>query len=125
MLYQKGNRMSDRIQIKRDLEIRIIKGEFPESTAILSVTELSAEYQISPTTAVKIYEDMKNDGTLSAQRGSAHYVTEGCKERLEKEHLNLFRQSLYSCKEYADKLGLDFASEVENLLANLPDKQNQ
>lgn len=118
MPYQRGNRMSDRIQIKRDLEIRIINGEFPESTAMLSVTQLSAEYQISPTTAVKIYEDMKNDGTLSAQRGSAHYVTEGCKERLEKEHKKLFRQDLYSCKEYGDKIGLDFGHEVEKLLAN-------
>ena len=116
MPYRKENRMSDRLKIKKELEIRIIKGEFPESTAMLSVAQLAIEYQISPTTAVKIYEDMKNDGTLSAQRGSAHYVVEGCKSRLEKIHYVMFLEELHSCKEYGEKIGLDFFGEVEKIL---------
>lgn len=116
MTYKRGNRVSDREQIKNELEIRIIKGEFPENAPMLSVANMADEYQISNTTAMLIYNEMKSEGTLFAKQGTSTWVADNRKEALEKKHRERFRNQLYALKQYAEDLGLDFGSEVEKIM---------
>lgn len=115
--YERGMRMSDREAIREDLELRIINGEFPEIAPILSVNDLSSQYEISTTTAMIIYNEMKADNILFAPRqGARTCVAEGAKELLENKHKKIFREKLYIVKSYCDKIGLDFGEEVEKIL---------
>lgn len=116
MTYKRGNRVSDREQIKNELEVRIIKGEFPENAPMLSVANMADEYQISNTTAMLIYNEMKAEDTLFAKQGTSTWVANNCKAILEKKHRDKFRTELFALKEYAEEIGLDFGAEVEKIM---------
>lgn len=115
-IYKRGKRVSDREQIKNELEVRIIKGEFQENEPMLSVSSMATEYSISSTTAMMIYNEMKAEGTLFAKQGTYTLVADGCRKRLEKKHTNKFRHELADLQDYAEDLGLDFSGEVERIL---------
>lgn len=114
--YERGLRMSDREAIRQELELRIINGEFPENAPILSVNDLSTQYEISTTTAMMIYNEMKVDNVLFASKGARTCVSSGAKEMLEEKHKKKFREMLYNTKEYCAKIGLSFGDEVEKMI---------
>ncbi len=116
LTYERGLRMSDREAIKTELEIRIINDEFPENAPILSVNDLSVQYEISTTTAMMIYNEMKSEGTLFASKGARTCVAYGAKERLEQKHKKKFREMLYNAKEYCERIGLSFGDEVDKII---------
>lgn len=116
LTYERGLRVSDREQIKMELELRIINDEFPENAPILSVNDLSMQYEISTTTAMMIYNEMKNEGTLFASKGARTCVSHGAKELLENKHKKKFREMLYNTKIYCDRIGLSFGDEVDRII---------
>jgi GntR family transcriptional regulator len=112
---KRGNRMSDREKIKQELEVRIIKDEFKEGEPMLSVSNLSEEYEISSTTAMMIYNEMKMEGTLIAKQGTCTMVAPNCKAVLHEKHMNKFREILKTLYEYANDIGVDFQQEVDEI----------
>ena len=69
-------------QIAQMLEDGILRGEYPDETAVPSTNELARAFNINPATAAKGVNRLVEDGLLYKRRGVGMFVAEGAREAL-------------------------------------------
>ena len=75
-------------QLKRQIKLGIISGEFPPEHRMYSIRQLASQLTINPNTIAKVYRQLENEGFLKSRTGSGFFV------KLEKEHLGTTRKKL-------------------------------
>ena len=92
------------LQIYDSICERILSGESPEGSRILSVRDLGAEIGVNPNTVMRSYERLTNDGIIFNKRGIGYYVSPDGKNRIREmrrvrffeDELPLFFNRLYT-----------------------------
>ncbi len=75
-------------QLKRQIRLGIVSGEYPADHRMPSIRQLAAELTINPNTIAKVYRQLETDGFLVSRSGSGFFV------KLEKEQLTKTRKAL-------------------------------
>ena len=75
------------LQVMDDIKKQIISGELALGARLPSTRELAARYQINPNTAVRVYNELEQQGITFTRRGIGTFVTEdpSWKDRLRRE----------------------------------------
>jgi GntR family transcriptional regulator len=74
------------LEVKADIEIKIITGEYAAGDRIPSIVKIAEMYEVGNTTAHKVLESLCDDGTIVKQKGIGYFVKLYVKERLMKIH---------------------------------------
>lgn len=104
------------LQLAMQISEGILRGDYPEGTAVPSTNELASFYRINPATAGKAVNALVDDGLLRKVRGLGMYVTEGAQASLKK-----LRQKEFSDKfikplvEEANRLGITESEIYEHI----------
>ena len=75
-------------QLKRQIRLGIVSGEYPDDHRMPSIRQLAADLTINPNTIAKVYRQLETEGFLISRSGSGFFVS------LEKEHLTKTRKIL-------------------------------
>lgn len=94
------------LEVKADIEIKIIVGEFPAGGRMPSIVKIAEMYGVGKTTAQKVLESLCEDGTIVNQKGVGYFVKLYEKERLLRVHEKELGNQFQKVIEYARKVGL-------------------
>ncbi|OPX32087.1 MAG: hypothetical protein B1H09_01290 [Gemmatimonadaceae bacterium 4484_173] len=75
-------------QLKRQIKLGIVSGEYPQNHRMPSIRQLAAQLTINPNTIAKVYRQLESEGFLHSRTGSGFFV------QFEKEHLGITRKKL-------------------------------
>ena len=107
-------------QIASQIREQILTGKLKEGEALPSIRGLAQELRISVITTMKAYEELSNEGLVTASKGKGYYVNAQDEQMLIEQHLRGLEKHLmdaiYSAR--IAGLGLD---EVQQMLAALWD----
>ena len=78
------------LQLADQLADEILRGRYPEHTAVPSTNELAVFYRINPATAGKALNQLVELGVLEKRRGVGMFVATGALERLRKQRERAF-----------------------------------
>jgi GntR family transcriptional regulator len=95
------------LEVKADIEIKIIIGEYAAGGRIPSIVKLAEMYEVGNTTAQKVLESLCDDGTIVKQKGIGYFVKPYEKERLLKIHEKELKSQFTEVIEYGKRIGLD------------------
>lgn len=70
------------LQIYDSICERILSGEWPEGSRILSVRDLGAEIGVNPNTVMRSYERLTSDGIIFNKRGIGYFISEGARDKV-------------------------------------------
>ena len=103
-------------QIAQMLEDGILRGEYPDETAVPSTNELAKRYTINPATAGKGVNLLVDEGILYKKRGIGMFVATGAREKILSKRRTAFVEShLRPLLAEAKSLGLT-KSELLNMI---------
>lgn len=108
-------------KIKFDLELKIIRGEYPAGGKVPSVRKVAEIYNVGTSTSQQILEKMAAENTLVMEQGIGYMVNGESTERLEKEHLERLNEIFQEACEYAYALRVDPVEIVNEIISK---KQN-
>ena len=91
------------LQVIRELQKKMIKGELKPGDKMPSNRELAVLYKVNQNTAARIYREMENEGYCYSKRGIGTFVSE------EEEMIENLK------KEMADELLRNFIQEMKDL----------
>lgn len=103
------------LNVKNDIELKIISGEFSAGDRIPPIRKIAAIYDIGTTTAAKVMERLCNDGTIYKRRGVGYFVKPYTKDRLCAEHKKNLEKIIINAFEYADVIGVDIMVIVSQI----------
>lgn len=103
-------------KIKCDLELKIIRGEYPAGERAPSVRKVAEIYNVGTSTSQPILEKMAMENTLIMEQGIGYIVNENSVERLEKEHLEQLKEIFKEVCEYAYALQADPVEIVNEII---------
>lgn len=100
-IQERGNR-AKWVIMYRDIESKIVTGEYPAGKAILSVTEMAKKYHAGHATVQRAYEELNKNGLIESKKGVGCYVKDvqkevlirKCKSRSEESLRNAVQQCL-------------------------------
>lgn len=95
------------LAVKRDIEVKIITGEYPAGARIPTIVELSKQYNIGKTTAQKIITALNNEGIIIKRVSMGCFVKPFVKGKLLERHKEYLRENLENCIQSAKMLQLD------------------
>lgn len=104
-------------KIKCDLELKIIRGEYPAGEKVPSVRKVAEIYNVGTSTSQPILEKMAAENTLIMEQGIGYMVNEDSIERLEKEHLERLKNIFEEACEYAYALQVDPVEMVNEIIS--------
>lgn len=86
------------LQVMDDIKKQIITGKLALGARLPSTRELAAQYQINPNTAVRVYNELEQQGVTFTKRGIGTFVTEdpAWKDRLRREMVGTLVDELVS-----------------------------
>lgn len=61
-------------QLKRQIRLAILSGEYPVGHRMPSIRELASKLTVNPNTIVKVYGQLETEGFLSSKAGSGFFV---------------------------------------------------
>lgn len=93
--------------VKRDIEAKIITGEYAVGTKIPTIVELVEQYNIGKTTAQKIINALYDEGTIIKKVGIGCFVKPFVKERLLEQHEKELEKQIKNAIAEAVLLGFD------------------
>lgn len=67
------------LQICDSIYEKILSGELPEGSRILSVRELGADIGVNPNTVMRSYERLTFDNIIYNRRGIGYFISEGAR----------------------------------------------
>ena len=70
------------LQVIADIKKQIITGQLELGSRLPSTRELASLYQINPNTAVRIYNEMEQQGITYTKRGIGTFVTEDPQKKI-------------------------------------------
>jgi len=93
--------------VKRDIEAKIITGEYEAGQKIPTIVELVEQYNIGKTTAQKIINALYDEGTIVKKVGIGCFVKPFVKEKLLEQHGKELKQQAVNIVEEACLLGFN------------------
>ena len=102
---------SDSAPIYRQLKDRVVAmmldGVLKPGDALPSVRQVAAEYQLTPITVSRAYQELADEQLVEKRRGLGMYVTEGANARLlQSERERFLREEWPLVMERIQRLGL-------------------
>lgn len=64
------------IQLKEQIKLQIVSGQYPPGSKLPAVRDLAGEAAVNPNTLQKALSELERDGLVYTQRTSGRYVTE-------------------------------------------------
>ena len=96
----------------------ILMGKYKQGEYLPSIRELARDLKISVITTMKAYEQLQNEGLLTAMQGKGFYVNAPNKEMLKEQHLRKVEDALLEAIKFARIAGLS-DKELEDMLSML------
>jgi len=106
------------LEIKSDLELKIINGTYKIAGRMPSISELTELYSCGDSTAQKVLESLYAEGLLTKKRGIGYFVKPLCREKLIEKHMEALENLIAKLVKEAHALGID-----KKTLIDLTDKQ--
>lgn len=94
-------------RVKRDIELKIITGEYATGERIPTIVKLMEQYQIGKATAQKVINSLYDEGVIIKKVGMGCFVKPFVKEMLLAKHKNQLAGQIMSAVEEASLMGLD------------------
>lgn len=94
-------------RVKRDIELKIITGEYTTGERIPTIVELMEQYHIGKATAQKVINSLYDEGIIIKKVGMGCFVKPFVKEMLFAKHKNQLAGQIMSAVEEASLMGLD------------------
>lgn len=102
------------IQIKNWIEDRILIGKWSADEQLLSVRELSVEFNVNPNTVVRTYERLIVDGTIYSVRGVGFFVSKDASQAIiERRRKEFYALNLPAFIDQMTLLGVEIEEVVE------------
>lgn len=102
------------IQIKSWIENKILIGKWSADEQLLSVRELSVEFNVNPNTVVRTYERLIFDGTIYSVRGVGFFVSKDANQAIiERRRKEFYDVILPEFINQINLLGVDIEEVVE------------
>lgn len=95
------------LSVKKDIEARIITGEYAAGSKIPTIVELVAQYKIGKTTAQKIINALYDEEIIFKRVGIGCFVRPYVREKLAERHKAELELHINSAVEEAFLLGFD------------------
>jgi len=93
--------------VKTDIELKIISGEYPVGKRLPSIAQVSDKYNVGTTTAQKVLESLCEEGTVIKKQGVGYFVKPYIKDMLLKSHINELKKRMTLIISYGIRIGLD------------------
>ena len=106
------------LSVKKDIEAKIITGEYAVGSKIPTIVEFGEQYNIGKTTVQKVITALYDEGTIVKRVGSGCFVKPFVREKLLKRHKHEFEMYISRALDEAFLLGLD-----EDYVRNLIDEK--
>jgi len=106
-------RINQWLDIKADMEIKIITGEYEAGKPVPSINEMAVLYDIGNTTAQKVLSAMRDDKLLEQRRGGRYIVRPFVRDLIAKTHLEELKNRMTSIVKYGERLGYDTDKLIE------------
>ena len=95
------------LNVKYDIELKILSGEYPAEEKVPSVRKLAELYDIGTSSSQKVLERLCQEGTIVMEVGVGYRVNGKCINQLRKEHKDRLSKILEQACEYALVIGVD------------------
>ena len=95
------------LNVKKDIEAKIITGEFVAGGKIPTIVELGLQYNVGKTTAQKVVNALYDEGIIVKKVGIGCFVKPYVKEKLLERHKKELELHINSAVEEAFLLGFD------------------
>lgn len=105
-------------QIADQLKEEILKGTYKQGEYLPSIRSLARDLKISVITTMKAYEQMEQEGLVTAVQGKGFYVNAQNSEMLREQHLRKVETALQEAIQAANIAGMT-ESELEGTLHTL------
>ncbi|BAL01897.1 putative GntR family transcriptional regulator (plasmid) [Oscillibacter valericigenes Sjm18-20] len=95
------------LTVKRDIELKIISGEYKAGDKLPTIIELSEMYCIGRTTTQKVMESLSDDGTIVKRMSVGCFVKPYVQALLIDKYKNQLFALLKEVAEYSRRLNVD------------------
>lgn len=102
-------------QIADSFRTDILEGKFAQGEYLPSIRGLAKELKISVITTMKAYEQLAEEGLVTAVQGKGYYVNAQDTQMLKEQHLRKVENALLEAIQSARIAGLDEAELVDTL----------
>ncbi|MDE6580624.1 MAG: GntR family transcriptional regulator [Ruminiclostridium sp.] len=93
-------------QISAQFKEQIMNGEISEGEYLPSIRGLAKDLKISVITTMKAYEQLAEEGLISAVQGKGYVVNPQDREMVREQHLRLLEQHLQNAMDSAKLAGV-------------------
>ena len=105
-------------QIAENFKNEILEGKYPQGEYLPSIRSLAKELKISVITTMKAYEQLAQEGLVTAVQGKGFYVNAQDSEMLKEQHLRKVEENLMNAIAAAKIAGIS-RKELEELFLTL------
>ena len=116
-------RINQWLDIKADIEIRIICGVYEVGKQVPSINEMTVLYGIGKTMAQKVLRALRDDKVLEWRRGDNYIVRPYVRESLAAAHLEELKNRITAVAKYGERLGYDTDRLIE-IMTEICNKSN-
>ncbi len=95
------------LDIKNDLEIKIINGTYKSAGRMPSISELTEIYSCGDSTAQKVLESLCAEGLLTKKRGIGYFLKPLCRDKLVSKHMAMLEKRIENMIKEAHALNMD------------------
>lgn len=115
-IYQNSNEPIYK-QIAAQLRDQILAGKLKAGEALPSIRGLAQDLKISVITTMKAYEELANEGLVTASQGKGYFVNAQDMRLLAEQHLRRVEENLTEAIRSAKIAGLSLDEVQETLIA--------
>lgn len=101
------------LDVKSDIELRILRGEFSAGERVPSVRKIADDYGVGQSTAQKVLKTLWAEGIIEPQRGIGFFVKPYIREQLAASRKKILEKRIIGAVEEADLINMDLLSMVE------------
>ena len=105
-------------QIAGNFKNEILEGKYPQGEYLPSIRSLAKELKISVITTMKAYEQLAQEGLVTAVQGKGFYVNAQDSEMIKEQHLRKVEESLTDAIAAAEVAGIS-NDELKGMLEAL------
>lgn len=95
------------LDIKNDLELKIINGTYKSAGRMPSISELTEIYSCGDSTAQKVLESLYIEGLLTKKRGIGYFLKPLCRDKLVTKHMEMLEKDIEKIVRKASMLNVD------------------
>ena len=103
------------MQIANQFRTDILTGKFDQGEYLPSIRRLAKDLKISVITTMKAYEELAEEGLVTAVQGKGFYVNAQASEMLREQHLRKVEDSLLEAISAAEIAGMSDAELMQTL----------